>query len=1479
MKKRVALLLLLIALVLLTGLCRAEVQGMTVNGETVPNGGSVAMTEFDTVNIILEDDQEYFHVDYEIYEETPEEKKWLTGGIRMLSNGGTFTMQAPEGYKRVRVDFRVSYVDEGFGRYSDETDYCFFIELSPFERDKNLLSVELSESGYTAWITAAEEADLYLDVVGWCRKLFHLTPGEPYQYVNDGNETVKLYAADANDEMSTTVSIPPAKYRINGKAVEPGDTVPLTDLGNFDVDFRVEDHVTDIEYTAYSVATGEPLSNGPFRFKVENNMTNAFTVHSLEPQLRYEFSYVYDDGTVGEPFEIFANVKASGAEQDDGIVTVEMKENEATFVFNREAQLFVTEGTLGGLLWARNGESVVFEAGETYRYSCENFLIPRGQTVTLYAVAKEDGVVYRSPDYVLTGATTVLAEEEPDETGWMLADAETVMITDTGETEDTDRQEAVYVPVEIPEPEKHISGDLVYIIENYDHCDDNGEWVTEEMATIVGSTGVENVVIPVVIDGYRVSEIEEKAFRGDLTIRSLTVQANNYLYIGEKAFDGCLNLTKVRLNGDISVSWHAFRGIGAEEVLDADGDPLDVTKFSKPAGDFAWMPDGKGGAICTGPITDLGLEVVIPDTLGGLPVTGIGERAFYDETKMETMILPETLTSIGDQAFSGCDALTEIRGGRLEAITENAFVGCENLRTVEGLDPHAVRTVDYDYFDCRDYIVTDGSGQWRYYTDAEGWAVLLGPAEGVEITKCVIPETLDGHPVGRIDSWAFSEQASITSVVFPEGLYAIGRGAFSGTGITALTFPTSLRRVEESAFYNCTRLKSLVFPASVVQWGNRVFSGCEAVTKVTIEDGVTKLPDYIFQEMEKLTAITIPASVRSVGKDAFASTGLKKVTLPATVAEWGESVFYHAGLTSVTIEDGIREIPKQMFFMCENLTSVTLPESVKSVGDGAFSGCKKLSKITLNEGLEAIGKKAFISVPVTKIVLPASVKSIGDGAFEGCEKLTNITLNEGLETIGEEAFEYVPATKIVIPASVKTVGKDAFKNSERKALSVTVYGTDTEFDVGVFDATYFVDRDIYARSYYETGKEKYPEMKLTTCSGSKADLLYQYHVKKTYISRGPEAIVTAPVKAVLTRDDFDPDLMIEELTIPEGVEELADDFMNGMISLTKVTLPTSLKKIGANAFAGCINLGTVSLPKGLASIGKTAFDGCTSLKSIVIPESVTDLSEGVFNGCQALTKVTLPEGLTEIPTGCFFKTGIKQIKIPATVRKIGETAFGYCESLTSVTLPKGLEEIPGSCFAYATGLTACVIPDTVVTIGAAAFSHCEKLTAVTLPKGLKTLSEACFAYSGLKKITIPASVETLGTGSFGVCKDLKQCTLPEGLTEIPEDCFYLSGLTSVKIPSTVRIIGKGAFEFSDLQTVTLQEGLEVIEERAFNARYEEYGESYYFADMTKVTVPSTVTRIGEKAFAGQEKMKKVTILNPDTEIGKDAFWDVPGYQQ
>lgn len=308
----------------------------------------------------------------------------------------------------------------------------------------------------------------------------------------------------------------------------------------------------------------------------------------------------------------------------------------------------------------------------------------------------------------------------------------------------------------------------------------------------------------------------------------------------------------------------------------------------------------------------------------------------------------------------------------------------------------------------------------------------------------------------------------------------------------------------------------------------------------------------------------------------------------------------------------------------------------------------------------------------------------------------------------------------------------------------------------------------------------------------------------------------------------------------------------------------SVTSVKADGFKNCASITGVTIPNSVTVINGNAFQNCTSLASISIPSSVTTIGANAFYNDESLASLTLNEGLVTIGTNAFYGNAFTTVSIPNSVTSIGGSAFKQCWNLTSVTIGSGLTSIPYECFR-GTALTSVTIPNNILSIGDIAFQECFSLASVTIGSGVTSIGDHAFSNTGITTLSIPNNVTTLGDGAFADCYSLYTLTLSNNITSIPTQAFRNSSLRGTLDLSNVTSFGEGAFECTYDQynniSVTLSSSLTSIPAYCFKN----------IGVMTTITIPASVTNIGENAFKGCRLKDIYFERSSAPTIGTGAF--------
>ena len=960
------------------------------------------------------------------------------------------------------------------------------------------------------------------------------------------------------------------------------------------------------------------------------------------------------------------------------------------------------------------------------------------------------------------------------------------------------------------------------------------------------------------------------------------------------------------------VAWYKEEGLTTKWEFETDTVTGDMTLYAKwefaPATSdeyFSYAPVEGGYMISAKLGQTMPADLVIPSEKDGQDVVGIADNAFENQSTIKSVLIPETVLSIGSQAFRNCAALDTVSEAiNVEKISGNAFYGTVWDSNLTGGEIYLGKTL-YKY----------AGGM---YTDTE--------------------ITVKDGTVG-IAGNAFNGMEKLVKITLPEGVQNIGEYAFGGnpkgTGLTEISLPASLSEIGANAFRNSENLAKITIGKNVVYIGDNAFAGCSvteldfaaqnaqfgaqgpfrgntAAAEVTFDSGITTFPAKLFDSWTGLKNVSL-GGVTDLPDNAFDGfENLETVSLE-NIETIGNYALRGTGIVQLTIPAGIVKIGNGAFANCKSLTTVNynaLDAEAPNSSNLAFAGCDKLT--TINVGEEAaVPDYMFYNVASATAADIAKASKIGASAFAGTSLAV---LDTGAVTeIAKNAFADTDLTKITIGAALENIGYNAFANNDSLAELVwnatsaeTIYEQSSASLVrAIFNgcgklATVTVGDNVESLpDYFLPDNTLIKKIELPDGILAVGDSAFNGCTSLAQITNaddlktiGQDAFTDTPWFTAYLKQDgliylgsilyvYNGDMPADtQITVKEGTTAIANGAFNKQSNLTSVVLPNGLTSIGDRAFAGT-SLTQVTIPASVTDIGSEAFNDAKKLASVTFNEGLKTIGDSAFDGCSLLNTVALPNSLTKLGKSAFLYAGRDAATADGTLTigggltEIPERAFmGMSKTGGAVAIPSGIVSI-GTYAFYNTGFSSVSIPDGVTTIGASAFASTKQLKAVTLPGSVSTLGNNVFQSSGIASATLNGTFTKIPESTFSGCDALTEITWQKTITEIGEKAFQSAdALDEIDLTGIVHI---GAYAFNPdssnvsngVSKVTFWEGLLTIGDFAFAD-----------APITgELVLPSTLTTIGSQAFKGCKKITKVNIPGSVETFSSSAFRECSALQE
>lgn len=753
-----------------------------------------------------------------------------------------------------------------------------------------------------------------------------------------------------------------------------------------------------------------------------------------------------------------------------------------------------------------------------------------------------------------------------------------------------------------------------------------------------------------------------------------------------------------------------------------------------------------------------------------------------------------------------------------------------------------------------------------------------------------------GSGVSKLPAFMFIRCYDLEEINVPNTVTEISYEVFQDcTKLKKVTLGTGVKSVDHHAFYGCTALTTFVSKATTpptlasntfldsnqgnanLYVPNLSLSAYKSAAYWKDFSGFSTVYDFVSGGIyySKTSSNTVQVTFKDEKHDTYSGS----VSIPSSVSysgttysvtAIGPSAFHGTHLTGISIPSSVKTIEYDAFWMQGNLTSVTIPSSVTAIGSYAFCWCEALTSVTIPNSVTSMGYCAFAwCKKMTNLSIGKGLTKLEHEVFKGCEKLTVVVIPGNVTSIDYYAFKECTSLNTVnLGSGMTSIGSEVFNNCPALTSVICYNTTPPSITSSTFMSSHYSNVTLQVPVDFQNAYQNASYWKNFTHYTS---LLYDIFYGGTYYRiTSPTTVGIAPKNS--------------------NYNTYSGNFNHSLATLTSDTKTYNITSICDEAFKNCTGLTSVTISSPITKIGTHAFTGCTALKTFTIPNTVTTLTGSTFTSCTGLTSVTIGTGVTKLPpymfTGC---TSLAEIVIPNQVTDIGYEAFYNCTKLAKVTIGSGVKNIDAFSFAYCTKLSTIICyAKSVPTLNSTAFNNSNAYTNANLfvpNQSMSAYKSAAnwknftkwytlydFAVNGIYyNITGSNTVEvTYKDPNYGSYSG--NVTIPSSVTYSGKT-YYVTGvgyaafgvcgeLSGVTLPNTITNIGESAFTFSTVKNMIIPNSVKTIGLQAFA-----------ISSLESITLGSGLTSIGDYAFSNCTGLTAIKSLasTPPTLAASTCF--------
>lgn len=889
-------------------------------------------------------------------------------------------------------------------------------------------------------------------------------------------------------------------------------------------------------------------------------------------------------------------------------------------------------------------------------------------------------------------------------------------------------------------------------------------------------------------------------------------------------------------------------------------------------------------------------------------------KYYYNDKLLTELIIPQGTKRVSRGLFARIDTITSVRFPEgLETIENNAFSDCSNLRTL--YFPSTLQHVQEKAF----YNCT--SLKEVHIPSRKAWSLIaFGPNTSLWNGD-------DGNPLNNgaqliVDDVSQEEEAvdfSTTVTIDREVALLSGQAE-----IEEIILSHNVKKIDDYAFQDCTKLKKITIPSSVTNIGRYPFRNCSALEEICIEDLASWLNTSVGD---------INTTLYNNKTKLFLNGELiTELVIPKELRYFSMNFRGYSYLTKVVFQEGNMIVPARSFKECPNLDEVQLSKTVESVGDEAFCNCHHLEKMIILPGVKEIYSAAFAGTGLKEVTLPSSLLQVAKDAFADCCKLTTIRIESYLANVRQDDFHQEDnvfsgchALKhIIFDERVTTIWEKMFANcfTAKNTNRVSVYHYRDELGL---DDLFELDNDSYDISESISTERTSEKQNENETLLRKNDPLRYYSVPehiteiRSAAFTGCDALeeVSIPGSSFVASNIFGEELQerIEKGFIIQ-IRGKAGYGLNDFIKTNKGyknfyftdmlcrEIPEGERRNAVVRIAKWVALGKSISAEVYESYitylkqSKSYWISKNALTDENYPVYLMMIKEKMINAVDTEKLIKLTNENKKHELQVLLMNYQNEISIRGDYDSLFDDTTSVKNSVSSNDELDWLVDSTGTLVvAFENATSTIKFPVALngkriigiadgFTFNSSGRSATKKVKSIVLPEGYISIGEDAFKdCTGLQNISLPTSMERIGSGAFSGCEKLESLIVPDKLISIGENafnkCYGLGKIYANSIDHWMRLqfenesanpLWNDAILYvnsEEVRNLVVPDGTTVLNKFLFAG----------YAALTNITIPEGMTSIGIGTFIDCIGLTKLSYPQSLCDIGERAFENCKGLEE